>query len=251
MSSHASLCGNWRGDDRGLDSIHPIESGRSLKWPPAETESFVWQSQPEQMRAQTFLSRSVGSHIFHASGCGFIVFALCALGVSAFGQRPSTPYGTSYQVNVDVLNRNIAGDAANEPALCIDPTQPNRLAIGWRQFNRVTDSFRQAGWAYSTNGGMNWIFPGVLETNVFRSDPGLAADADGRFYYLSLLTNGSFHTDLWRSTNGGQSWEPLGLALGGDKEWMAIDTVTGSGNIYQVWSPYFNYTNNTTKIFSR
>lgn len=168
-------------------------------------------------------------------------------------QQPSTVYATSYQVNVDALGRNIVGDAASEPSLCVDPTNPDRIAIGWRQFDSVTNDFRQAGWAYSTNGGLSWTFPGVLETNVFRSDPVLAADADGRFYYLSVLVSPTYHCDLWQSTNGGMSWHQAGFALGGDKPWMVIDTTTsgGRGALYQTWSRWFNYTNDPNAILTR
>jgi hypothetical protein len=148
------------------------------------------------------------------------ILLLAVLGANAFAQRPSTPYGTSYQVNVDALGLNIPGDAANEPSLCLDPTNPDRIAVGWRQFNSVASDFRQAGWAYSTNGGLDWTFPGTLETNVFRSDPVLASDAEGRFYYLSLMNVPNYHCDLWRSTNGGTTWQRVGQALGGDKEWI-------------------------------
>jgi len=150
----------------------------------------------------------------------------------------STPFGTSYQVNVDSSGQNIPGDAANEPSLCIDPTNPNRIAIGWRQFDTTNSSFRQAGFAYSTNGGISWTFGGKLQTNVFRSDPVLAADAQGRFYYLGLYQPPStFQCDIWRSTNGGATWQQLGQAAGGDKPWMAIDRTSGpgQGTIYQDW----------------
>src|SRR3989442_9898844 len=121
-----------------------------------------------------------------ASALAFLVFGH---GVSA---AVSTPFGTSYQANVNSSGQNIPGDAANEPSLCIDPTNPNRMDVRWRQFDTTNSNFRQAGWAYSTNGGVNWKLGGVLETNVFRSDPVLAADADGHFYYLSLKISPSF-----------------------------------------------------------
>ena len=157
-------------------------------------------------------------------------------GMGARAVTVSTSLVTSYQVNVDAFGRNITGDAANEPSLCIDPTNPNRIAVGWRQFNTTNSNFRQAGYGFSTNGGENWTFGGTLETNVFRSDPVLAADAAGRFYYLSLQQS-PFRCDLWRSTDGGASWQSLGPAVGGDKAWMAIDNTTGPGrgNIYQAW----------------
>jgi hypothetical protein len=72
-----------------------------------------------------------------------------------------------------------------------------KMAIGWRQFNNVSSNFRQAGWAYTMDGGVSWTFPGVLENNVFRSDPVLDSDSTGRFFYLSLLQ--SFFDDIWRS----------------------------------------------------
>ena len=78
---------------------------------------------------------------------------------------------TSIQVNVDASGQNITGDAANEPSISVDPTNGNKMTIGWRQFNSVASNFRQAGWGYTINGGASWTFPGVLENNVFRSDP--------------------------------------------------------------------------------
>lgn len=166
-----------------------------------------------------------------------LVLGAALFGLSAQAAVVSTPFATSYQVNVDASGQNIPGDAANEPSLCIDPTNPNRIAVGWRQFNSVADNFRQAGWGYSTNGGLTWAFGGTLETNVFRSDPVLGADAYGRFYYLSLYNPAVYQCDIWGSTNGGASWQKLGEAAGGDKAWMTIDRTSspGRGNIYEAW----------------
>ena len=110
------------------------------------------------------------------------------------------------------------------------------MSIGWRQFDSVASNFRQAGFAYTTNGGTTWINPGVLQPNVFRSDPVLNSDNTGRFFYLSLLQN--FFDDLWRSLNGGQSWTNIAPADGGDKQWFTIDNTnsTGHGFQYQFWS---------------
>ena len=145
------------------------------------------------------------------------------------------PY-TSYQVNVDANGNNRVGDAANEPSICVDPTDGNKMSIGWRQFDHVSSNFREAGFAYTTNGGARWIAPGVLQNNVFRSDPVLNSDTVGRFFYLSLLQN--FFDDLWRSITGGQSWTRVGPADGGDKQWFTIDNTNSSGHgfQYQCWS---------------
>jgi hypothetical protein len=170
---------------------------------------------------------------------------------STFSPRPavSTQFGTSYQVNVSPAGQNILGDAANEPSLCLNPLDPRRIAIGWRQFNSVTNNFRQAGWGYSTNGGATWLYGGVLETNIFRSDPVLASDATGRFYYLSLQQN-PLRCDLWRSTNNGANWQNQGPAVGGDKAWMTVDASAspGRGTVYQAWSNVQNVYSN--HIFS-
>ncbi|HEX9274228.1 MAG TPA: hypothetical protein VGA01_18680, partial [Candidatus Binatia bacterium] len=150
--------------------------------------------------------------------------------VSQFG-----PY-TSYQVNVNANGNNVVGDAANEPSICVDPTNRNKMSIGWRQFDSVSSNFRQAGFAHTTNGGRTWISAGVLQHNVFRSDPVLNSDYAGHFFYLSLLQ--TFFDDLWRSLNGGQSWANIAPADGGDKQWFTIDNTnsTGRGFHYQSWS---------------
>lgn len=148
---------------------------------------------------------------------------------------------TSYQVNVNSSGQNITGDAANEPSIVVDPTNRNKMSVGWRQFDSVGSNFRQAGYGYSSNGGVSWTFPGVLEDGVFRSDPVLAPDPDGNFFYLSL--KGDLFTDLWRSLTGGQSWTFLSPSFGGDKQWFTIDTTksAGRGFQYEYWSPAGNH----------
>jgi hypothetical protein len=165
----------------------------------------------------------------------------------------SAPFGTSFQVNVNASGQNIVGDAANEPSMCLDPNNPNRIAIGWRQFDNTNSNFRQSGVAYTTNGGLNWTFPGNLEPGVFRSDPVLASDANGVFYYLGISNSTTFACDLLSSSNGGATWQRVGPAQGGDKEWMAIDTTSGPGrgNIYQAWSPFANTYNSPDFLFTR
>jgi hypothetical protein len=146
---------------------------------------------------------------------------------------------TSYQANVDAQGNNIVGDAANEPSIAVDPTNINKITIGWRQFNSVGSNFRQGGWGYTTDGGIHWTFPGVLQNNVFRSDPVLDSDESGTFFYNSLLQ--SFCDNDWRSTNGGQSWTSLPGTSGGDKQWFTVDKTAGPGHgfQYQFWNPSF------------
>ena len=155
----------------------------------------------------------------------------------------------SIQVNVDSNGANIPGDAANEPSIAVDPIQPNRMAIGWRQFDTVNSNFRQAGWAYSRDGGRTWTFPGVLQPGVFRSDPVLASDASGRFSYDSLQVSGSSYLcDVYDSDDQGASWPSSAPAFGGDKAWMTIDPTAspGSGNLYEFWSVFAGCCGNST-----
>jgi hypothetical protein len=155
---------------------------------------------------------------------------------------------TSHQVNVDGNGNNTLGDAANEPSISVDPRDGSKMAIAWRQFNSINSDFRQAGWGYTTDAGIHWTFPGVLQNNVFRSDPVTKSDEMGNFFYLSLQSTQQqsfFCDDLWRSTNGGQSWteqSPDEAGHGGDKEWFTIDTNVGGmghGFVYQFWTGFF------------
>src|SRR5204863_1133157 len=149
---------------------------------------------------------------------------------------------TSFQVNVNASGQNVLGDAANECSISVDPTNGSKMTIAWRQFNDVTSNFRQAGWGYTTNGGSSWTFPGVLENNVFRSDAVTNSNEIGQFFYLSLqsdVNTSFFCDDLWRSTNGGQTWSLLSGERGGgggDKQWFTIDKTSGPGHGFQYQS---------------
>lgn len=145
----------------------------------------------------------------------------------------------SVQVNVGPSGANIPGDAANEPSFAIDPTAPDRMVVGWRQFDSVESNFREAGLAVSLDGGRSWTVPGTLDDGVFRSDPVLAAGADGRIFYNSLaVPNGDILTDFFLSDDGGDAWTAPIPAYGGDKAWFAVDTTggMGHGHVYQSWA---------------
>ncbi len=146
---------------------------------------------------------------------------------------------TSIQVNVDANHQNILGDAANECTISVNPVNPSQKAIAWRQFNSVLSNFRQAGWGFTSDNGATWTFPGVLENNVFRSDPVTQSDELGNFFWLSLqsdVNQSFFCDDLWRSLNGGATWTLLSGERGGgggDKQWFTIDKTSGQGHGFQ------------------
>jgi hypothetical protein len=148
---------------------------------------------------------------------------------------------THYQVNVSAGGANIPGDAANEPTIAVHPFDHNLMAIGWRQFDTVSSNFRQAGFGYTTNAGLSWT-AGKINPGVFRSDPVLAVDAEGDFFYNSL--SGNLTSQVFPSTNAGQTWGASVSAFGGDKQWMTVDRTGGAGNnfFYQAWSTASNPT---------
>ncbi len=152
----------------------------------------------------------------------------------AYRKINSTYFTT--QVNVDNSGMDIIGDAGNETSIAVDPTNPNRMVIGWRQFDTVTSNFRQAGYGYSTDGGLTWTFPEVLNPGVFRSDPVLDFNAEGNFYYNSL--KGNFACDVYNIIDDGVIWGGPVPANGGDKQWMRVDRTNGigAGNIYSNWN---------------
>ncbi len=153
--------------------------------------------------------------------------------------RPSIGGYTSVQVNIDALGMNIIGDAANEPSIAVNPANPQNIVIGWRQFDSIASDFRQAGWAFSLDGGESWTFPGVINPGVFRSDPVLAISNTGQVHYQSLRE--TFFMDVFTSLDAGASWLPPTFSWGGDKNWMAIDNSggAGDGNLYGTWQRFF------------
>jgi len=144
------------------------------------------------------------------------------------------------QVNVNAGGQNILGDAANEPSIAINPSDINKMAIGWRQFDNVTSNFRQAGWSYTLNAGQSWTFQGAIVPGLFSSDPVLDFDTIGNFYYNSLILDSldNYSFKVYKSINGAATWSSGTDAGGGDKQWMTIDRTSGigSGNIYSTWT---------------
>ncbi len=166
-------------------------------------------------------------------------------------QETRIEYGpfVSVQVNVGQFGANILGDAANEPSLAIDPTDPDSIVVGWRQFDNILSDFRQAGYSFSTDGGATWSPIDVHQPGIFRSDPVLGVDPDGNFYYYSLsVPGGNFLCQSFKSSDGGMSWGPPVPAHGGDKAWMAVDSTTGigRGNIYAKWQSFANCCGSST-----
>ena len=91
------------------------------------------------------------------------------------------------------------------------------MAIGWRQFEMTNSNFRQSGVACTTNGRLDWTFPGNL-------DPG-------------NLLNVMFS----RSTDGGRTWS-VPLRFNDDSpdqnvaHWFGTLSVAPDGRIDACWN---------------
>ena len=122
-----------------------------------------------------------------------------------------SPFGvfTSYQVNVDGNGNNILGDAANEPSISVDPTDGNKMVIGWRQFNSINSDFRQAAGVIPPMPAYTGRSLAFWKITSFAATLCTLADETGNFFYLSLQSDQAqsfFCDDVWRSINGGQTW---------------------------------------------
>ncbi len=173
--------------------------------------------------------------------------AALALIVTLPGQAKATQfaYGSylSVQMNVDANGQNIVGDAAHEPTIAFDPTNPDKLVAGWKQFNSQLSGNRQGGWAYSDNGGKNWNFPGVVTPGEQRTNIMVDVDSAGNFYYQNLhyAPSGDFAQDVqvFKSLDGGVNWlDPVyAHGEGADKGRIGIDRsgTASDGHIYLHW----------------
>ena len=153
-----------------------------------------------------------------------------------------SPYGDfiSYQANVDANGNNIVGDAANEPSIAVDPTDSNKMTIGWRQFDT---------WAGPTSGRAATALPPMAaspgrspafwRTTFSAAIPFWIRMSWERFSISALGTR--FCDNIWRSTSGGQSWTNFVGTSGGDKQWFTIDKTDGPGHgfQYQFWTDFF------------
>jgi hypothetical protein len=135
----------------------------------------------------------------------------------------------------------------------------NIVLVGYNDSGQFGPTGDFTGYARSTNGGTTFTDMGTLPTpgdniQAVFGDPVIVADRNrlggdnGRFYFANLATltspSGRSVISVHRSTDGGQTWTGANaspLAPAGafqDKEWMAVDTRPGGGNIYVCWRQF-------------
>lgn len=129
-------------------------------------------------------------------------------------------------------------DSPKEPAICINPKNPNELVAGANGDN----------FFYSHDGGWTWSHGKLTSSYGVWGDPCIVADTSGNFYYSHLSnTGGTGWLDrivIQKSTDGGVTWNDgsftgLNEDKDQDKPWMAFDE--GNGNIYVAWSEFDEY----------
>ena len=165
--------------------------------------------------------------------------------------------GASFGTNIQISDEHIAGRliSQTEPAIAVNPANNQNLVAGFHDLFPKTQDF-VCRVAFTMDGGSTWNLGGATpleNSGDFCSDPAIAADADGDFFYAYLDINfGAQRSDVVvaKSTDGGQTFATFSVAAAGqpdvnfpDKEFIAVDRSAGSANlgtIYVSWTDFLN-----------
>ncbi len=148
------------------------------------------------------------------------------------------------------INNDGTSQLQNEQQVVVSPTDPLNLVSVWRDFRL---GYRQVGYGYTFDGGVTWTNPGLfVDVHYARdSDPALTVSAEGTFYAMLLAYTGNTNQPngmlMYRSLDGGQTWEDRGFAIDQvpgvfeDKEFIACDRTDSQyhGRIYMVWDRFY------------
>lgn len=150
----------------------------------------------------------------------------------------------SRQISADSNGNNVIGDEANTPSIAIDPHNPNRIVIGWRDIfagepeTCSTPCLRRNAFAYSNDGGNTWSSTSVIEPEEDRTLPVLAADGLGNFYYHSLRIGGTwlpYFSSIYGSADGGATWDLNSIVSPGEfylEPWLVASKDTSNSRLY-------------------
>ena len=159
-----------------------------------------------------------------------------------------------------VANVQVSRDSAlahSEPAVAINPANPDNLIAGSKFFSDPANYRFRIGTFYSMDGGRTWhdsgIIPGFDEYGT-TSDISIAFSPNGSIAYAAVLAcnggvcrgtgNGS-GVYVSRSRDGGATWETPTLVFAdptgayfSDKPWIAVDGSKGRtrGTVYVAWN---------------
>jgi hypothetical protein len=202
---------------------------------------------------------------------------------SGSNDTPTDPAGGDADPNDGGNHRQ-----GNEPAVAIDPTNPDLIVAGWNDYCQTDLAAGWQGFAYSTDRGATWTdstVPGypadtspegmaspLFGTHTDAGDPLVAFDNDGRLFVGGIAFNRAKpqNGDVWVATYGADT-HPSGYpkdylrtvvvgrgvpALPGifqDKPMLEVDRTGGAhdGNVYVCWSRFVGNAGRTKIFFSR
>jgi hypothetical protein len=129
------------------------------------------------------------------------------------------------------------------------------MAVAWRNFTDKNTSLPEAGYAYSTDYGKTWTFPGLVThfppiyDPPWISDPVLTVDADGQMHFVHLVWDEHWTFPdqaiyMSHSVDQGKNWilprvvREISDGHTLDKPWVTTDRSGGSGhhNLYVMYS---------------
>lgn len=162
---------------------------------------------------------------------------------------PPKPYESLLFTNVDISNNSAP---QNEPSVKISRKDPNRVVAAWRDFRFGVDpnAIRRVAYSYSTDAGVTWAVPVVLDSMLIpngytkNSDPSVATDTDGVFYISTIaLSSNNQIIAVYKSTDGGVTFPSAVSAttVFSDKEYITCDFAPGSphnNTLYMCWTGY-------------
>lgn len=169
----------------------------------------------------------------------------------------SATKGVRFGANVRLSDEHIAGRliGQTEPTIAVSPANPANLVAGFHDLFPTKNDF-VCRIAFTSDGGASWSLGGAVPLQTsgnFCSDPALAADSEGNFFYAYLdIRFGSQRSDVdvAKSVDGGKTFSTFTVAVPttpsqsfADKEYIAVDTGAGSpfkGNIYLTWTDFLN-----------
>jgi hypothetical protein len=169
----------------------------------------------------------------------------------------SSAGGVRFGENIRLSDEHFAGQliSQTEPTIAVNPANGQNLVAGFHDVFPKTQDF-VCRFAFTRDKGASWTLGGAtpLQANGnFCSDPALAGDAAGNFYYAYLDINfGATRSDIdvAKSTDGGATFSTFSVAVHGhpqtnfpDKEFIAVDAQAGSpfkGTIYLSWTDFLN-----------
>jgi hypothetical protein len=169
----------------------------------------------------------------------------------------SATKGVAFGANVRLSDEHIAGRliSQTEPTIAVSPANPANLVAGFHDLFPTKNDFA-CRVAFTSDGGASWSLGGTVPLQTsgnFCSDPAVAADGEGNFFYAYLdIRFGSQRSDIdvAKSVDGGKTFSTFAVAVPtipsqsfADKEYIAVDARPGSpfkGNIYLTWTDFLN-----------